>query len=536
MCIIRNEQNLLKLPISKVLPFRFRVKRLSSQAISYLPYKMLLALLCLLIGLQSHAQHLIQKGDITLEIEVRYNGAEIPIDSLCDGFDPETNNPINLVIPLNSAIFTKPGPAIAGKNFLVHTRGPRYMNEWSKSPYSLGYPGSKSTYSYIDEANGDTLHFSWQIDYAEVKLLDLYPADYFANYLSFQFQNAFETYPDSSQYDWRQKEYLAEFDARGLPIHPQLPYGENGLFFVVDNITEDALIQLKGYHEEAIPYDDSKPFELFLYNDLAPGDYEFVVKPFAGASEDRNLSYPFTIIAPWWQNVPTLIAVTFFATVLVAGLLFLIYRRRQRKRELELQWKQQLSEAELKAIRAQLNPHFLFNALSSIQNLVVKQNNEAALSYLTKLSRLLRNVLSASEHTFHELRSELDLVELYLNLESLRFSFDYKINIGEGVDLATLTPVMLLQPYVENAVKHGVAGRKDGLINVDIQARETALLIEVKDNGPGMSEPKQGSAGLQLSKDRVQPLNQLYGQAVLIEVGERKDESGVCVRISLPRE
>lgn len=495
----------------------------------------LLTGLCLLVSMQSYAQHVIEKGNMRLEIEVRKRGVALAIDSLCDGFDPATNNPINLIIPENSSLFIKRGPTLIDANFMVKTRQPRPIPQTSGSEYrSELSPGSTTIHTYIDDENADTLRFSWQVAYSRIELRGLYPSPYFSDYLSWKLQNPSKSYPDSLKYDWAQATYISTLDAGGIPVNPKFPFEERGLFFVVDHATEDAFIQLEGFHAQPKPYDSSKPYELFLYQDLPPGDYTFVVRPYKNAPDAVSLIYPFTVIKPWWLYLNFMLIFFFLLIVMVGMLLFLLYRRQQRKRETELEWKQKVSEAELRAIRAQLNPHFLFNSLSSIQNLVSKKNNEAANTYLTKLSRLLRQVLSASEHTFHELRSELEFIELYLDIEKLRFSFDYEISIDGEVDLDTLSPVMLLQPFVENAVKHGIATRKDGQVKIDIYLEDSLLVIEIKDNGPGLSKPNKNSVGLQLSKNRIQPLNQLYGQEVSIEVGERIDQHGVCVRISLP--
>ncbi|MEO9483800.1 MAG: histidine kinase [Ekhidna sp.] len=494
--------------------------------------------LFLLLSSQLSAQHFIEKGSMRIGVEVVLKGINLPIDSLCEGFDPVTNHPINLIIPENSSILITRDSTISSGNYLVNSRNPRYINEpMRKSGFNLSSsPGSAHTYTFINDITSDSLSVSWKVDYANIELVDLFPSSYFSDYLSFQFQILFEEYPDTSQYDWAQEEYITELDARGLPIWPKFPHADNGLLFVPGEVTEDAFIYLKGYHEQPQPYNEDDPFGLFIYEDLPVGHYEFIVRPYKDAPDSKSLIYPFTILKPWWLKTPALIGFTFLLTLTLGGLFFLIYRRRQRKRETELRWKQQLSEAELKAIRAQLNPHFLFNALSSIQNLVTQQKNEVANTYLTKLSRLLRNVLSASEHTFHELRSELALVELYLELEKLRFPFEYEIKINEKVNQDSLTPVMLLQPFVENAIKHGIAGREDGKVVVNIHTINGSLVIEILDNGPGLSKPKANSTGLQLSKDRIGPLNDLYGKETTIEIANRTDQNGVCVRITLPIE
>lgn len=497
-----------------------------------------LNLLFLILVIQLPAQHKIRKGALGVTISVSQRGVQLPIDSLCDGFDKETNNPINLLIPETGTIVLGMDPSMNILSYQVNSQSPSYINEPAKGAgfSSNAAPGSTNRYTFIDESTADTLQVSWRVEYAKIELIDLYPANQFTNYVSFQFRNLFENYPNRSQYNWLKENYITEVDERGVPVNPEFPYHQNDLFFVAKHVTENAVIQLKGYHDTPQVFDENSPFQLFMYEDLPDGNYEYVIRPYAGAPDAKSLIYSFTVLKPWWFQEWALAGFTVFMTGLVMVVSFLTYRSRQRKREQVLLWKQQLSEAELKAIRAQLNPHFLFNALGSIQNLVTEQKNEAANAYLTKLSRLLRNVLSASENTFHELGSELGLVELYLELEQLRFPFEFEIKVGAEVRMDLLTPVMLLQPFVENAVKHGVGGRKEGEVTLQVNVQDQKLVMKVLDNGAGLTEPGENSSGLQLSKDRIRPLNDFYGDEATITVGNRSDTHGVLVHITLPIE
>ncbi len=125
------------------------------------------------------------------------------------------------------------------------------------------------------------------------------------------------------------------------------------------------------------------------------------------------------------------------------------------------------------------------------------------------------------------------LNQLYLEIEQLRFPFMFKIEIADAVDQQTLVPVMLLQPYVENAVKHGIAGNSDGEIIIKIEGNDKNLYIEIVDNGPGLSTPKASSKGLALGNNRIQHLNNLYAGEATVEVKDRAP-SGVIVKINLP--
>lgn len=490
----------------------------------------------LILSTTANGQHHIKNGSMGVTIKVNKDGIDIPIDSLCDGFDPETNNPINLVLPPKSSMSFATDPSVNILNYKVNAQEPRYINEPAKSNgfSSSSSPGSENTYTFVDQTTSDTLILSWKVDYAKVELIQLFPAHQFPNYVNFQFQNLFEDSPDTAQFNWLEKDFIREVDARGIPVNPEFPYRQNDLFFVVEHLTDNATIQLKGLHDEVQVYNEQEPFELFIYEDLPDGQYEYVVRPYKDAPDSKSLIYSFTILRPWWFQEWAIAGFIVVSNFMVFGMIFLSYRRRQRRREKELHWQQLLSEAELKAIRAQLNPHFLFNALGSIQNLVIQQKNEVANTYLTKLSRLLRNVLSASEQTFHELGNELGLVELYLELEQLRFPFEVDWQIGEEVPKDTLIPVMILQPFVENAIKHGVAGRKEGKVTVRARILNESLVIDVLDNGPGLSQPNENSTGLQLSKASVGPLSELYGNEATISIDNRKDASGVHVQITLP--
>ncbi len=484
--------------------------------------------------------HFVEKGNLKIGIRVYEDNKTYPIDSLCSGFDPETNLPLNLVIPEGSALGVITDSIKSTDIALIINNKVQYINrpEAQMNGFSMSSsPGSEKSYVFVDETVGDTLTIAWKVGYAPVELTDLYPAEYFTNFVAYQFKNFFDDYPDSSQYDWGSVEYIRELNDRGLPVDPVFPYGENGLYFVVDQLTEDARIQLKGLHDEPQIFNPDDPFGLFLYQDLAPGDYEFFVQPYEGAPDVLSLNYTFSILKPWWQETTAIVWATLLGAFIVSGLLFTFFRSHQKKQTRELEWARQLTEAELKAIRAQLNPHFLFNALSSIQNLVSQQKNDLANTYITKLSRLLRQVLSASDSQFHELQQEIDLIRLYLELEQLRFSFSSEINIAENVKTSSLVPVMLLQPYVENAVKHGVASMgKDGLILIDIKQNTQDLVIDITDNGSGLSQPKEGSTGLHLSDERIRYLNNLYSGEASVEIQNRRDGSGVRVQIKLPLE
>lgn len=199
----------------------------------------------------------------------------------------------------------------------------------------------------------------------------------------------------------------------------------------------------------------------------------------------------------------------FFGAVI--GALVTRLKKKNQKKLIEEQQQKDLAKTQLASVRAQLNPHFMFNALAGIQNLMNKQQIEEANHYLAKFARLTRNVLHDKEMV--SLTEEQSLLEDYLQMEQLRFGFAYEIAIAHQLDSDNIEiPVMLLQPFVENAVKHGVAGMKDaGMIRVSFEQQEKDLILKVEDNGKGFNlENNKAGLGLQLSKNRISLLNAIH--------------------------
>jgi two-component sensor histidine kinase len=181
-----------------------------------------------------------------------------------------------------------------------------------------------------------------------------------------------------------------------------------------------------------------------------------------------------------------------------------IYRVRIRRIKL----KNTIQELEVKAIRSQMNPHFIFNALNSIQSLINTSQYKAANTYLVKFSMLLRSVLNNAEKNTLSLQDELSTIQLYCELEQLRFDFSFKIEIPEETDQIEI-PGMIIQPLVENAIIHGLAPKgKDGSMIIKIEKQDTALQISIQDNGAGFQlsseNGKHTSVGLKLVKQRLQ--------------------------------
>ena len=197
-----------------------------------------------------------------------------------------------------------------------------------------------------------------------------------------------------------------------------------------------------------------------------------------------------------------------------------------------------IRELELRAIRSQMNPHFIFNALSSIQNLINRSANQEANKYLIDFSRLLRKVLATSEKKLVPLSDEIEQLQLYLKLEQLRFPFSYSLTVDNNIEPDAIEiPGMLIQPFVENAVKHGIAPRGTGEIIIRLSLQDQLLVIDIIDDGPGMVTETESGFGIRAISNEFEILKDLYNTEIGITIENRQKKesvSGCHVRLSIP--
>ena len=213
------------------------------------------------------------------------------------------------------------------------------------------------------------------------------------------------------------------------------------------------------------------------------------------------------------------------------------YRRRLRERELAAtQLGEQLALAQVRALRMQINPHFLFNAMNSISMLVRDRKQEEAVKTIAGLSDLLRYVLDETADQEVPLRNELDFIRRYLAIEKIRFQDRLHVSIeAPNTVLDALVPNLLLQPLVENAIRHGVS-RSAAATSVAISALEKngTVRLRVSDDGPGFAgdRPVEDGSGLGIANTRKR-LAQLYGDGYKLDL-EKEHPHGATVNISLP--
>jgi len=205
------------------------------------------------------------------------------------------------------------------------------------------------------------------------------------------------------------------------------------------------------------------------------------------------------------------------------------------KKQAELQ--QQAAELEMQGLRAQMNPHFIFNCLSSINRIILKNETQTASDYLTRFSRLIRMVLINSQKSMIPLEDELHMLRLYLDMERLRFkdSFDYRIIFANTIDEgAVFIPPLLLQPFCENAIWHGLMQKDSpGHLTIELSMQEKVLQCVIEDDGIGReaadtlkskSAEKQKSMGLKITAQRLALLSQNEQVKSFYSIEDRRDE------------
>lgn len=348
------------------------------------------------------------------------------------------------------------------------------------------------------------------------------------------------------------RNYASEFDPQtGMPINLEFPKDSiTGFRFtfkehvtVPYRMTLIKSINQKTYATEVGYYFLETEFDFFKSNFNEPGDYVLVIEPVPQGmeknDEDKKLYFKFKVLPPLLKaKTFSLFQISVFGAgvLLLLALVFTGYYIFNKRKLLKARRQKELTRLKLKSIQSQLNPHFMFNALNSIQNLMNKNDIEGANHYLGKFSELTRKVLDSSDSELISLEDELKILEDYIQMEQLRFGFMYEIKTGENINTSNIeVPAMLLQPFVENAVKHGVSAlNRDGKIRILASRVQNDLILQVEDNGTGFSEESinGNSKGIKLVKERIALLNQSFGNET-IELKINSGESGTTVILKL---
>ncbi len=349
------------------------------------------------------------------------------------------------------------------------------------------------------------------------------------------------------------KAYLHELKINNYTINPNLNsyafnHNENNFLF------KFSTINFQGNYKTTFKYrllgidkkwNYTNNKNTVSYNNLPSGNFKLEV--YAGNSfedwSDKNIFY-FKIKTPFWKTV-------WFISIITLSILSLIsYLIIQRHKNLILQ--KENAQFKFVALSSQMNPHFIFNSLNSIQHFIIKNESDFALRYLSKFSKLVRRILENSNNEKTSLKDEITFLDNYLSVESLRFDnkLVYKINISEKIDTDSIEiPSLLIQPYVENSIIHGLMHLKNNpILTIDFILLDNKLKCTILDNGIGRTNSiknnqkikrKHHSIGMSITQKRLELLNKNEGIDVVIKITDVNNADqicGTCVELLIPIE
>ncbi|MBL0047228.1 MAG: histidine kinase [Bacteroidetes bacterium] len=338
--------------------------------------------------------------------------------------------------------------------------------------------------------------------------------------------------------------------------HCVLTYNQNNLTFFIECPTFKNLFSpsytyvLKGY-SDSIRKSEKENLE---FQNLEPGEYSLIVKGVNnnGMQSKAAAVFSFTINPPFWKTGGFI----FFEIVLAALLIYLIVIWRinkvRKQERIKTEMNAAITESRMTALQAQMNPHFIFNAINSIQSFILNNDTQNAYDYLAKFAKLVRLVLNNSKLNTIKLETEIETLQLYVQMEQIRFknSFDFIVSLDKSIDdISEISiPVMLVQPFIENAIWHGIMPlqeKRKGKIELKITQNEHYLQITIEDNGVGRvasekskTERSHKSLGMQLVAERLGLIESNGNQKANMEVVDLSDDKnqalGTRIVINLP--
>ena len=425
------------------------------------------------------------------------NRDSIPLHPIASGKLPATKGDYYAIINYEATPYSKEIVSIRNKNTKKEILNFRLKG--------IGYP----VRPFLTHVAQDDADKKLTDSFLEIKIPGLITMPYI------------RTHKEGSVFSFQAPEKIADTSKN---LKNQNLYDASGLvlYFRRQYYYPDSSIEYRLLSESDMDTSWLKTGHRLVISQLVPGNhYKLQVRYDLHPGYIRE--HTFYVVPKWYQTTQTKIILAGLLILIALLIWLLIYKRllnksRRRKEQLSL---------EIKSIRSQLNPHFIFNALASIQGLINKNDIPAANRYLAEFSRLLRESLHHSDKEMVPLVTEINLLETYLRLEQLRFNFKYEINIDQAIDKnATEIPYLILQPLVENAVKHGVSTLTEkGLIKIDFIKREYTLLVQISDNGNKFDETRAiDGFGLKLTKNRISLLGQtLKEQPIKLTIERRQD-------------
>lgn len=287
-------------------------------------------------------------------------------------------------------------------------------------------------------------------------------------------------------------------------------------------------------------YDSS---QIAYMQDIKPGKYLLQVKVRVGKGEWRSQTAEMIIIirAPFWQTWWFWASVITFISLFTYFIVRLRIRSVRKYERERAKHEKELLELESRALRAQMNPHFIFNCLNSIKSLIQEDQKDKSIKYLTTFSKLIRTLLNNADKKEISLYDEIDTCKLYLQLESMRFNnkLSYSVNIDENIDLKSIyIPALIIQPFIENAIWHGIIPKeKGGTVQLTVMKENGTVKIMVEDDGIGRVASQQNkpasslahqSKGVNLTQSRLELDNLLQQRNAQLEMIDKKDENAIA--------
>ena len=330
-----------------------------------------------------------------------------------------------------------------------------------------------------------------------------------------------------------------------------LTYSQNNIFIDFVSISYDEKFSyqymLAGRDLEWIDTEES----FVRLSELANGSYTFKVKAISNNNtESKIASIHFKISPPFWKTSWFLALIACVCMLLLFLLVKYWVDQIKEKANKKSALERKFAQLELQALQAQMNPHFVFNSLNSIQNFILREDKVEASNYLSKFASLMRLFLESSRNKYINLKDELDLLKLYVDLERLRFQnkFDYNCEIESDVPTDVDIPSMLLQPFLENAINHGLANKKGkGKLNMKLSQVDNNIVCTIKDDGIGREKAQQlikkrlnghRSHGMKMINDRLAVLRLVDKYNVNIEIKDLYPDNpidkGTIVKVTIP--
>ncbi len=336
-----------------------------------------------------------------------------------------------------------------------------------------------------------------------------------------------------------------------------LPYNQNNITFKYTGIclTNSAKVKyshiLDGFEKKWSPASSER---LTNYSNLPSGTYTFKVisSNNEGVWNKTPATFTFTINRPFWKTIWFYVLLFgIIVLIIIVSVRLKIHQIKVREQN-KTQLNKKIANIESQALRAQMNPHFIFNTLSSIQHYISNNDTDAALKYLSKFAKLMRKIMDNSKQQMISVSEEIDALKLYLELEVMRFDkkFDYTISIDKEIDPHyDRVPSMLIQPYVENAIIHGLLPMQGaGKIAITLQKQNDTILCIIEDNGIGRTKSKEYNAakvmqhksmGMSITQERLNLLNSSLNSNIsceIIDLYEKGESSGTRVKLIIPIE